>query len=127
MTPALLCQTVTGRTTADLVAARDAAEGDLVELRLDSVEQPDVAAALAGRRRPVILTCRASWEGGWFKGSETERHQILARALELGAEYVDVEWQAGFDDLIASDGPRVVVSSHDFAGLPADLNERARA
>ena len=40
-------------------ARRDAvADADLVELRLDSVSDPDVAGALAGRRPPVIVTCR---------------------------------------------------------------------
>ena len=68
------------RTTAELRRQRDAvADADLVELRLDSVSDPDVAGALAGRRRPVIVTCRPTWEGGGFKGSEEERKRILDR------------------------------------------------
>lgn len=128
MTEALLCQTVTGTTTADLRAARDAAtQADLVELRLDGVAAPDIAAVLADRRRPVIVTCRPSWEGGRFDGSEDERRALLARALALGAEYVDVEWRAGFDEVIAAAPERVIVSSHDFDGVPKDLTDRARA
>ena len=51
----LLCVTVTGSTTAELRRQRDeAADADLVELRLDSVSDPSVAGALAGRRRPVL-------------------------------------------------------------------------
>ena len=50
-----------------------------------------------------------------FGGSEEERQRILAEALALGAEYVDVEWRARFDDLIAqTGGRRVVLSAHDF-------------
>ena len=50
---------------------------------------------------------------------------MLAEALALGAEYVDVEWRARFDDLIApTGGQRIVLSSHDFDGVPADLDER---
>ncbi len=65
-----LCVTVTADTMAELCAARDRiADADLVELRLDTVREPDVAAALAGRRRPVIVTCRPTWEGGHFSGS----------------------------------------------------------
>src|SRR5437899_11879172 len=98
----LLCVTVTGETTADLRRKRDAvADADLVELRLDSVSDPSAAGAIAGRRRPVIVTCRPEWEGGSFKGSEEERQRILADALALGAEYVDVEWRARFTDLVA--------------------------
>ncbi|MFO1322422.1 MAG: shikimate dehydrogenase, partial [Burkholderiales bacterium] len=120
--------TITAPTTAELRRQRDLVpEADLIELRLDHVSDPDVAAALAGRTRPVILTCRASWEGGRFQGSEPERKSLLRQALELGAEYVDIEWRAGFDDLVREFGPRVVLSSHDFSGMGADLPGQARA
>jgi 3-dehydroquinate dehydratase/shikimate dehydrogenase len=124
-----LCVTVTAATTAELRRKRDEVAGaDLVELRLDTVADPDAAAALDGRRVPVVVTCRPTWEGGQFKGSEAERKQILADALARGAEYVDLEWKAGFTDLIAStSGRRVVLSSHDFDGVPADLRQRERA
>jgi len=129
MSRPLLCVTVTAETTADLRAKRDAVgDADLVELRLDTVRDPSAAAALEGRRRPVIVTCRPTWEGGSFAGSEEERKRILAEALSLGAEYVDIEWRAGFDDLIArTRGRRIVISSHDFDGLPIDLAARAHA
>ncbi len=124
----LVCATVTAGTTADLRAERDRARGDMVELRLDTVRDPDVAGALAGRRQVAIVTCRAKWEGGQFEGSEEERHRLLGEALDFGAEYVDVEWRARFDDLIARDrGRRIVLSSHDFAGMPGDLADRAHA
>ena len=125
---ALLCETVTGRTTAELVTARDAvADADMVELRLDGIADPDVERALQGRRLPVIVTCRPDWEGGRFAGSEGERRRLLEQAVALGAEYIDVEWAARFDDLIARHAARVVVSMHDFAGSPPDLGERTRA
>jgi 3-dehydroquinate dehydratase/shikimate dehydrogenase len=128
MTPSLLCETVTGRTMAELVAARDAATtADMVELRLDGVSGVDVAQALHGRRLPVVVTCRPLWEGGKFDGSEEERQRLFSQALALGAEYVDVEWRAGLADLIRAHASRVVVSSHDFAGVPDDLCARARA
>lgn len=127
MSESLLCETVTGRTMADLVAARDAVSAaDMVELRLDGVADADVPRALRGRRLPAIVTCRPRWEGGSFDGPEEQRRRLLAEALALGAEYVDVEWQAGFDDLIDAHPGRIVVSSHDFSGVPADLCERAR-
>ena len=129
MSSPLLCVTIAAPTTAELRQGRDAVAGaDLVELRLDHVRDPDVAAALAGRRAPVILTCRSKAEGGEFQGSETERQRILADALRLGAEYVDVEFSAGFDDLIRSTGGnRIILSMHDFDGVPGDLPARMRA
>lgn len=128
MTHARLCVTVTGPTTEALRAARDAvSDADLVEIRLDSAERPDVRGVLAGRRLPVVLTCRPRWEGGAFDGSEDERHGLLAAALEAGAEYVDVEWKAGFDDLLrARAGQGVIVSSHEFDRTPHALGDRLR-
>jgi 3-dehydroquinate dehydratase / shikimate dehydrogenase len=124
-----LCVTVAAPTTAELRQRRDEVVGaDLVELRLDSVSDPDVAGALAGRRTPVVVTCRPKWEGGTFQGSEIERLKILAEALQQGAEYVDVEFKAGFDELIrTTGGKRIVLSTHDFEGVPSDLKERVRA
>jgi 3-dehydroquinate dehydratase/shikimate dehydrogenase len=125
---ARLCVTVTAATTAELRQRRDAVQdADLVELRLDSVVDPDVTGALAGREQAVVITCRPVWEGGQFKGSEEERRRILGAALAAGAEYVDIEWRARFDDLVSqTEGRRVVLSSHDFEGVPADLADRAR-
>jgi 3-dehydroquinate dehydratase/shikimate dehydrogenase len=128
MTTPLLCATVTGGTMTELRAARDAATmADMVEVRLDGVSDLDVAGALADRRAPVLATCRPAWEGGRFAGSEEERRAILARALALGAEYVDVEWRAGFGDLVRRDPARVVLSAHDFDGVPPGLEDQVRA
>jgi 3-dehydroquinate dehydratase/shikimate dehydrogenase len=121
---------VTARTTAELRERRDAAAGvDLVELRLDGVADPDARGALDGRRLPAIVTCRPVWEGGAFSGSEEERHRLLEQAVEAGAEYVDVEWRAGFrDSLIGrTSGAGLIVSVHDFAGIPDDLLSLHRA
>jgi 3-dehydroquinate dehydratase/shikimate dehydrogenase len=128
MEPAI-CVTVTAPSMAELRARRDQVTGaDMVELRLDSVRDPDVTGALEGRRTPAIVTCRPTWEGGRFKGSEEERRRILCDALAQGAEFVDVEWRAGFDDVLAlTGGRRIVLSSHDFSGVPADLAARAAA
>jgi len=113
---------------ADLRVARDAVTcADMVELRLDGVQDIDVVGALAGRTLPAIVTCRPTWEGGRFDGSEERRHAILGEALAHGAEYVDVEWRAGFADLIAQNPRRVVLSSHDFQRVPDDLDARAAA
>jgi 3-dehydroquinate dehydratase/shikimate dehydrogenase len=127
---ALLCETVTADSMAGLLAARNAATaGDMLELRLDGIADLDVPGALHGRRCPVVVTCRPTWEGGRFAGSEEERERILGQALDLGAEYVDVEWRAlhgthagSFAALVGKRPASVVVSAHDFAGVPDDLD-----
>lgn len=132
----LLCETVAGRSMAELLAGREAvAAADMVELRLDGVADVDVAGALRLRRLPAIVTCRPVWEGGEFDGSEEERRRLLVDALACGAEYVDIEWRAvcedsglgGFGDLVSAHPSRVVVSVHDFTGVPADIGAEARA
>ena len=71
MRPSKLCVTVTADTTAELRTRRDqVADADMVELRLDTVKDPSAAGALAGRKKPVIVTCRPPSQGGHFKGSE---------------------------------------------------------
>lgn len=129
MKPARLCATVTADTTAELRARRDqVADADLVELRLDTVSDPSAAGALAGRRKPVIVTCRSKEQGGHFKGSEEERCAVLAEALALGADYVDVEWRSRCADLIErTGGRRIVLSHHDFQGVPDDAEQIAQA
>ena len=83
MSKALLCVTVTAKTMAELRAKRDAvADADLVELRLDSVRDPDVAGALEGRTRPTIVTSQLPVEHwhAWI-GDATVADAILDRLL----------------------------------------------
>jgi 3-dehydroquinate dehydratase/shikimate dehydrogenase len=125
-----VCETVTATTMAELRSARDAVTcADIVELRLDGVSDVDVAGALAGRSRPAIVTCRPVWEGGRFEGGEEARLRLLAEAMRLGAEFVDVEWRADRAALPkpAAGATRVILSIHDFQGVPADLADRVRA
>jgi 3-dehydroquinate dehydratase / shikimate dehydrogenase len=124
MTKPRLCVAVTADSTTTLRERRDAASrvADLVELRLDGVRDIDIAGALAGRRVPVIVTCRPRREGGAFDGPEEQRLAFLAEAVRQGADYVDVEWSSAFGSILALRGGRgVVLSHHDFDGVPPDL------
>ncbi len=126
----LICVTVAGRTMEEVRRARDAAaHADLVEVRLDGVDRPDAAGAVTGRRRPVIVTCRAAWEGGAFTGSEDERERILNDAHAAGAEYIDVEARAAFAPAMVSRrrGRGVVLSMHDFDGVARRPGRSRRA
>ena len=124
-----LCATVAGQTMAEIRRARDAADGaDLIEVRLDGVTDLDVAGALEGRRRPVVITCRPTWEGGRFDGSEDERRHVLESAVALGAEFIDVEAIAACapDIIRARRGRGVVVSMHQFTATGNDIVARYR-
>jgi len=118
-----ICVTVIGKDVEAIRRAREAAEADadLVELRLDSMERPDAGGALAGRRKPAIVTCRPLREGGLFDGPEETRLKVLHDAHTLGAEFIDVEWDAPLRPLIdARAGRGVIVSRHVFDGTPPD-------
>jgi 3-dehydroquinate dehydratase / shikimate dehydrogenase len=126
-----LCIVVGAQTLAQLRARRLRAESqaNLVELRLDTVADPDVTGALAGRTGRVIVTCRAAWEGGHFRGSEEQRLRLLEQAWAAGADFVDVEWAArdAAPWIARTKGERLVLSVHDFSGVPRDLAALHRA
>lgn len=39
----------------------------------------------------VAVFYRPKWEGGRYEGDENERLDVLRLAMELGADYIDVE------------------------------------
>jgi 3-dehydroquinate dehydratase/shikimate dehydrogenase len=127
--PIFVCESVQGRSLAEVIQARDAVSAaDLVELRLDGVPDARPAAALAGSRLPAIVTCRPVWEGGRYDGEEAARVRLLEEALQAGAAFVDLEWNApGRAAFLQQWAPRTVLSWHDHAGTPADLPALAEA
>jgi len=107
-----------------LIAGRAAALCDVIEVRLDYL--PDAAARLAdvvrASAKPVMATCRRAGEGGAFDGGERARLDLLARAADVGAAWVDVEEDVPAAEALrlAGRGAKIVRSLH----VPA-LPERA--
>jgi 3-dehydroquinate dehydratase/shikimate dehydrogenase len=99
---------------------RAAQSADVVELRLDLMDEIDLPRLLAERPCPVIVTCRAVREGGRWHGSEAARLDVLREAIDLGAEYVDVEADA-IHQISERGRSRLIASNHDFAAMPSDL------
>ncbi|HIC89802.1 MAG TPA: type I 3-dehydroquinate dehydratase [Anaerolineae bacterium] len=115
-------------TSAALAAMQIAARvADLVELRLDLMREYDLPRLLAERPCPVVVTNRPIREGGCYSGSEFARMEPLWQAMALGAEHVDIEWDS-VEGMAGRDrgATRLIVSQHDFTGMPVDLPERAR-
>lgn len=100
-----------------------AGQADMIELRLDLIEEADPLQALqavreACKARPIIATARIRTEGGGFSGSEQERIGLLLRA-EPHCDYLDIELMApGRDELLAAAKRPAIVSYHDFQGMP---------
>jgi 3-dehydroquinate dehydratase type I len=95
---------------------------DLIELRADYLKRVKLAPLLENRRKPFIVTHRRKEEGGKYKGEERKRLSVLQEAIDLSADYIDVELateRSSLQDLIRSKkGTQVILSSHDFRGTP---------
>ena len=122
--PVKLVATLADLTAQALPAARTGAlrVADLLEFRLDRLPALPLGEILGEAAARAIVTFRPVREGGSFRGDEATREQRLRDVLALGAAFVDVEWDAGFADAMIADYPgRVVLSRHDFEGMPRDL------
>ncbi len=65
----------------------------LVEFRIDAMDHPnpdDVLNIIKDINHPLIATNRRIDEGGFFKGSESERTEILLTAAKH-ADIIDIE------------------------------------
>ncbi len=124
---AKVCVSIARETTAKAIqAAREvAAAADVIEIRLDALQDPNPLPFLQTIDKPLLFTNRPLWEGGSFAGSEQERIALLERAIDAAAAYVDIELQtaeAVRDPLIArakDSRTRVIVSWHDFKTTPS--------
>ncbi len=97
-----------------------AARADIIELRLDLMGGYDLATLVAERPLPLVVTNRPVREGGQYTGDEAARVATLVRALDLGAEYIDLEPDA-LPLLPRAYLDRTILSHHDFQRMPADL------
>ncbi|HPE64269.1 MAG TPA: type I 3-dehydroquinate dehydratase [Methanothrix sp.] len=95
---------------------------DLVEVRLDLLPGDPIKVIRGVREAtslPIIATNRLTTEGGGFQGGEDDRIAILAEA-SAWADLVDVELLAeGRDRLLEMVERPVIISYHDFQGMPS--------
>ncbi|MFA5772711.1 MAG: type I 3-dehydroquinate dehydratase [Thermoplasmata archaeon] len=127
----LKCVTLIEKTPEDMINASKRSKemgADLVELRLDFLEQPtpDAVQTLKnGIQIPAIITIRPETDGGSFKGSEQDRVQLLEAAIKAKFDYVDVEMKMEKDPLqrlikMCNENNVVsIVSYHDFESTPS--------
>jgi 3-dehydroquinate dehydratase type I len=122
-----VCVSVLPETVAEALEFIERAENhdaDLIEVRLDSLRETSELPNIAGCSRvPLIATNRSAKCHGEFRGSETERKQILLKAAGNGFEYVDIELSTSELKDTVSDvheiGVKPIVSFHDFNQTPS--------
>ncbi|KAI9084312.1 hypothetical protein K1719_033654 [Acacia pycnantha] len=129
--PTLLCTPLVGATVDQMLAdMRRAKEigSDIVEIRLDCLRSfnpaSDLQTLIKQSPLPTLVTYRPVWEGGQYEGDETRRQNALRLAMELGADYIDVELQVAHDFINSIHGKKpdnfkVIVSSHNFHNTPS--------
>ncbi|MCH8508198.1 MAG: type I 3-dehydroquinate dehydratase [Phycisphaerales bacterium] len=126
---------------------------DIVEYRVDLLMEADLSLEarigqikdlVAESPLPCIVTCRPEWEGGLYAGGEDERVSMFEAlgTAESPPAYIDVELKAYTASAnirqkinLAVDHPkqerhvrtRLILSSHDFQGRPADLTRKILA
>lgn len=108
-------------TNTDLVKIQEAETlVDLFEVRIDLIGD-DWEKVVKIIRKPWIATNRTIDEGGRWNGNEARRIERLLRAIDLGAEMVDVEFKTkNLNNIVPLVKKRVkcILSFHDTGKTP---------
>ena len=93
---------------------------DLIELRLDCLEE--IPVSIPPFTGPVILTLRPSEQGGHRDLTREERLRFWSSIAPQGG---NIWWDLEVDLVqdLAPNWSRVIVSHHDFSGVPTDLEQ----
>lgn len=127
-----ICVPVCAATLEEMrLAIEQGAEiADLIELRLDCLEQLDGAVEFINNlnetTKPLILTLRAPEEGGHASLDYDARRRFWTSLQNAPADSrFDLEYDLFQDLSAAKDFPnpnRVICSCHDFSGVPSTLD-----
>jgi len=116
--PIRICGCISGKAPeADIRTAIESGVS-MVELRLDLIPNPDVKNLVRNCAVPVIATDR-------------KNKARLKEAIQAGCEFVDIEVDSVEKDeiikLARQNGCKVIVSLHDFDGIPNAFPEKGDA
>ncbi|XP_026379731.1 bifunctional 3-dehydroquinate dehydratase/shikimate dehydrogenase, chloroplastic-like isoform X2 [Papaver somniferum] len=127
----LICAPIMGKTIdemfIDMAKAKEIGV-DIVEIRLDylSIFHPrkDLQILIQNCTMLTLFTYRPKWEGGEFEGHDSIRLEALKYAMELGADYIDVELQVAHEFISSLDEKtrgksKIIVSSHNYHATPS--------
>ena len=130
-----VCLVLTGPTLDDCRRQLQESDDhiDLAEVRADLLERAEWAGLNAfslSAGIPLILTLRQPRDGGKWSGSEGERRAFFKVALEGAWSWLDLEDDQRLPDLEEvwlSRGRQLVISFHDFDGVPDGWAARLQA
>jgi len=125
----MICIPITTRSTEDTISEMSLASkcADIIELRIDYIPELQdaekcIKESLKCKTKPVIVTNRPEREGGKFSGSERDRLRLLQKAIDLGADYIDVEYDS-IKQIVRRKDCKVIISCHNFKETPQDLSK----
>lgn len=131
----MLASVITATNVKDIAEyIKQSKEADFIELRLDYIkglnnEKLKAIFKICRKKynNPIISTARKRDEGGFFNGSEIERIKTLKKSIELGADYIDVEYSTDkrlVRDLLANKkNAKVIISYHNLKETPVNPKE----
>ncbi|XP_050384135.1 bifunctional 3-dehydroquinate dehydratase/shikimate dehydrogenase, chloroplastic-like [Argentina anserina] len=127
----LICAPVMGESVDQMLRQLQQAKelgADLVEIRVDYIKnfspRQDLETLIKRSPLPTLVTYRPKWEGGQYEGDEKKRQEALILAMELGADYIDVELKVANDFYSSIQGKKpekvkIIVSSHNYESTPS--------
>jgi len=96
---------------------------DIIEIRLDIMEEFDLKEIIKSATKPVLVTYRSKREGGGGSAGYETRVRHLSDAMGAGADYVDVEFGIPLEHrktIFQNRGScKIVVSLHLRNGTPS--------
>lgn len=109
---------------------------EAIEIRCDSLQQPETETVLAmvqsvqKCKLPAIVTCRDISEGGVNKIDFSTRLAILKAAVEANVDFIDVEFKlfrhpdihSVLKAALEQSKTKLILSCHNFSGPFEDLN-----
>jgi 3-dehydroquinate dehydratase-1/3-dehydroquinate dehydratase/shikimate dehydrogenase len=111
--------------TAVDIAKHAEKQADIIEIRLDVLEQPAIDPFVGCLSKPLLFTNRPKWEGGRFEDDEEKRVDLLQEAIATGVSFVDIELKASASlqqklmNTAAGTATKLIISWHDFSGTPS--------
>ncbi|MGE5533634.1 MAG: type I 3-dehydroquinate dehydratase [Ignavibacteria bacterium] len=120
-----ICVSILPKNNAEamgLIEKAENAQADLIEVRLDCLEESRNLQDLAKSTKvPLIATNKLKAERGFFSGTENDRQKTLLNAAKSGFQYVDIDLASANEGETISKvkalNAKPIVSYHKFDGI----------
>ncbi len=121
----LICVPISGKDKTKILEAANMAMklgADLLEIRIDLLKNPDpqmLINLLEEINFPLIATNRMKKEGGYFRGSEAERTDILLEIADY-VDFIDIELKTPdkYRSKVIKASKSTIISYHNFQKTP---------